>query len=124
MKIIVIIIILYSQSLAFARGQTKGDLPSKADVQNQLDTLNNQKDHSAQDKLVQQDLIDTLATLDKIERMKEETVQLRQKVAQAPEKMRQATAALNALSDVDNDDEMRKTLSALSLRQLELRVAQ
>ncbi len=38
--------------------------------------------------------------------------------------MRQATAALNALSDVDNDDEMRKTLSALSLRQLELRVAQ
>lgn len=56
--------------------------------------------------------------------MKEETVQLRQKVAQAPEKMRQATAALNALSDVDNDDEMRKTLSALSLRQLELRVAQ
>ncbi len=27
--------------------------------------------------------------------------------------MRQATAALNALSDVDNDDEMRKTLSAL-----------
>lgn len=49
--------------------------------------------------------------------MKEETVQLRQKVAQAPEKMRQATAALNALSDVDNDDEMRKTLSALSLRQ-------
>ncbi|HCL5001365.1 TPA: mechanosensitive channel MscK, partial [Salmonella enterica] len=60
----------------------------------------------------------------KIERVKEETVQLRQKVAQAPEKMRQATAALNALSDVDNDDEMRKTLSALSLRQLELRVAQ
>ncbi|EHN3968048.1 mechanosensitive channel MscK [Salmonella enterica subsp. enterica serovar Kentucky] len=120
----VLIILLSCQSLAFARGQTNGDLPSKADVQNQLDTLNKQKDLSAQDKLVQQDLIDTLATLDKIERVKEETVQLRQKVAQAPEKMRQATAALNALSDVDNDDEMRKTLSALSLRQLELRVAQ
>lgn len=120
----VLIILLSCQSLAFARGQTNGDLPSKADVQNQLDTLNKQKDLSAQDKLVQQDLIDTLATLEKIERVKEETVQLRQKVAQAPEKMRQATAALNALSDVDNDDEMRKTLSALSLRQLELRVAQ
>lgn len=38
--------------------------------------------------------------------------------------MRQATEALNALSDVDNDDETRKTLSTLSLRQLELRVAQ
>ncbi|MEX8983560.1 hypothetical protein AB8G41_14205, partial [Salmonella enterica] len=89
----VLIILLSCQSLAFARGQTNGDLPSKADVQNQLDTLNKQKDLSAQDKLVQQDLIDTLATLEKIERVKEETVQLRQKVAQAPEKMRQATAA-------------------------------
>ncbi|SUG56995.1 integral membrane protein AefA [Salmonella enterica subsp. diarizonae] len=119
-----LIILLSCQSLAFARGQTNGDLPSKADVQNQLDTLNKQKDLSAQDKLVQQDLIDTLATLEKIERIKDETVQLRQKVARAPEKMRQATDALNALSDVDNDDETRKMLSTLSLRQLELRVAQ
>lgn len=35
---------------------------------------------------MQQDLTDTLATLDKIDRIKEETVQLRQKVAEAPEK--------------------------------------
>lgn len=34
--------------------------------------------------------------------------------------MRQATAALTALSDVDNDEETRKILSALSLRQLKL----
>ncbi len=74
---------------------------------------------------MQQDLTDTLATLDKIDRVKEEeTVQLRQKVAEAPEKMRQATAALTALSDVDNDEETRKILSTLSLRQLETRVAQ
>lgn len=59
---------------------------------------------------MQQDLTDTLATLDKIDRVKEETVQLRQKVAEAPEKMRQATAALTALSDVDNDEETRKIL--------------
>ena len=51
-------------------------------------------------------------------------VQLRQKVAEAPEQMRQATAALTALSDVDNDEETRKMLSTLSLRQLETRVAQ
>ncbi len=38
--------------------------------------------------------------------------------------MRQATDALNSLSDVDNDDETRKTLSTLSLRQLESRVSQ
>ena len=38
--------------------------------------------------------------------------------------MRKATDSLNALSDVDNDDETRKTLATLSLRQLESRVAQ
>ena len=123
-SIIFFVLLLCGQSSAFARAQTNGDLPSKADVQSQLDALGKQKDLSALDKLVQQDLIDTLATLDKIDRVKEETTQLRQKVAQAPEKMRQATDALNALSDVDNDDETRKTLSTLSLRQLELRVAQ
>lgn len=112
--IIFFILLLSCQSSAFARAQQNGELPTKADIQSQLDTLNKQKDLSAQDKLVQQDLIDTLATLDKIERVKDETVQLRQKVAQAPENMREATAALNSLSDVDNDDETRKTLSTLS----------
>ena len=123
-SILFFILLLSCQSSAFARAQQSGELPTKADIQSQLDTLNKQKDLSAQDKLVQQDLIDTIATLDKIDRVKDETVQLRQKVAQAPEKMRQATDALNSLSDVDNDDETRKTLSTLSLRQLESRVAQ
>lgn len=122
--ILFFILLLSCQSSAFARAQQSGELPTKADIQSQLDTLNKQKDLSAQDKLVQQDLIDTIATLDKIDRVKDETVQLRQKVAQAPEKMRQATDALNSLSDVDNDDETRKTLSTLSLRQLESRVSQ
>ena len=110
--------------LTWARADNSNDIPSRGDVQSQLDTLNKQKDLSPQEKLVQQDLTETLETLDKIERIKAETVQLRQKVAQAPENMRKATDALNALSDVDNDDETRKTLSTLSLRQLESRVAQ
>ena len=121
---IAFVFVLLCQNTAFARASSNGDLPTKADLQAQLDSLNKQKDLSAQDKLVQQDLTDTLATLDKIDRVKEETVQLRQKVAEAPEKMRQATAALTALSDVDNDEETRKILSTLSLRQLETRVAQ
>ncbi|EPI5315786.1 mechanosensitive channel MscK [Shigella flexneri] len=121
---IAFVFVLLCQNTAFARASSNGDLPTKADLQAQLDSLNKQKDLSAQDKLVQQDLTDTLATLDKIDRIKEETVQLRQKVAEAPEKMRQATAALTALSDVDNDEETRKILSTLSLRQLETRVAQ
>ncbi|HFZ8993862.1 TPA: mechanosensitive channel MscK [Citrobacter freundii] len=116
--------LLFTQSPALARAPTNNDLPSKADIQSQLDALDKQKDLSPQNKLVQQDLIETLATLDKIDRVKDETVQLRQQVTQAPDKMRQATQALNSLSDVDSDDETRRTLSTLSLRQLELRVAQ
>ncbi|MEJ8324479.1 mechanosensitive channel MscK [Kosakonia sacchari] len=107
-----------------ARAQTTNDLPSRTDVQSQLDALNKQKEHSAQDKLVIQDLTETLDTLDKIDRVKQETALLKQKVAQAPDKLRQATDALNALNDKDNDDETRKTLASLSLRQLESRVSQ
>ena len=54
------------------------DLPERSEVQSQLTTLNKQKDLTPQDKLVQQDLTQTLETLDKIERIKSETTQLRQ----------------------------------------------
>ncbi len=46
------------------------------------------KELTPQDKLVQQDLTQTLETLDKIERIKSETAQLRQQVEQAPAKLR------------------------------------
>ncbi|MGP4876736.1 hypothetical protein ACTXQV_32520, partial [Klebsiella pneumoniae] len=59
------------------------DLPDRAEVQSQLNTLNKQKELTPQDKLVQQDLTQTLETLDKIERIKSETAQLRQQVEQA-----------------------------------------
>ena len=100
------------------------DLPERSEVQSQLTTLNKQKELTPQDKLVQQDLTQTLETLDKIERIKSETTQLRQQVAQAPAKMNQAIDSLNALSDVPDDEATRKTLSTLSLRQLESRVSQ
>lgn len=100
------------------------DLPERSEVQSQLATLNKQKDLTPQDKLVQQDLTQTLETLDKIERIKSETTQLRQQVTQAPAKMNQAIDSLNALSDVPDDEATRKTLSTLSLRQLESRVSQ
>jgi potassium-dependent mechanosensitive channel len=107
-----------------ARAPATGDVNDRAELQSQLTALNKQKDLSAQDKLVQQDLTDTLDALDKIERIKADMAQFRQRVAQAPEKMRQATEGLNALGDKDSDDETRNTLAALSLRQLEARVAQ
>ncbi|HID9264820.1 TPA: mechanosensitive channel MscK, partial [Klebsiella variicola] len=100
------------------------DLPDRAEVQSQLNTLNKQKELTPQDKLVQQDLTQTLETLDKIERIKSETAQLRQQVEQAPAKLRQAVDSLNNLSEVPDDAATRKTLSTLSLRQLESRVTQ
>ena len=120
---IVFALILIVGSLSFSQAQAS-DLPDRSDVQSQLTTLNKQKELTPQEKLVQQDLTQTLETLDKIERIKSETVQLRQQVEQAPAKMRQAVNSLNALSDVPDDDVTRKTLSTLSLRQLEARVSQ
>ena len=119
-----VLIFMMAAPAAWARAENSTDLPARADVQSQVDALNKQKDLTPQDKLVLADLTETLDTLDKIERVKTETAQLRQKVAEAPAKMRQATASLSALSDVDNDDETRKTLTTLSLRQLESRVTQ
>ena len=122
---IAFVFVLLCQNTAFARASSNGDLPTKADLQAQLDSLNKQKDLSAQDKLVQQDLTDTLATLDKIDRIsRRDSPATGKKSLKRRHKMRQATAALTALSDVDNDEETRKILSTLSLRQLETRVAQ
>ncbi|MFO6427450.1 hypothetical protein ACLBOM_27395 [Escherichia coli] len=69
---IAFVFVLLCQNTAFARASSNGHVPTrtKADLQAQLDSLNKQKDLSAQDKLVQQDLTDTLATLDKIDRIK------------------------------------------------------
>ncbi len=119
-----VLVLIVSLFTTASYASASNDLPTRAEVQSQLDALNKQKDHTPQDKLVIDDLTQTLDTLDKIERVKQETTQLRQKVAQAPDKMREATEGLNALSDKDNDDETRKTLATLSLRQLESRVSQ
>ncbi|WP_313109935.1 mechanosensitive channel MscK [Atlantibacter sp.] len=112
---------LLSSSVASAAAT--GELPQRADIQSQLDALTKQKNLSPQDKLVQQDLTETLDALDKIELVKQETAQLRQRVTQAPEKMRQATDALNNLSTPVSDDSLRQSFKSMSLRQLEARTS-
>ena len=119
----VFLLLLFIGCLSVNQAQA-ADVPERSDVQNQLNTLNKQKELTPADKLIQQDLVQTLEALDKIERIKTETTQLRQQVEQAPAKMRQAVDNLNALSDVPDDEATRKTLSTLSLRQLESRVTQ
>ena len=119
----VIVLLLFIGCLSVNQALA-ADVPDRSDIQNQLNTLNKQKELTPQDKLVQQDLVQTLEALDKIERIKSETTQLRQQVEQAPAKMRQAVDSLNALSEVSDDEATRKTLSTLSLRQLESRLSQ
>jgi potassium efflux system protein len=122
--IVSLVLLFVATGPSLARDQSSNDLPDRADVQKQLNTLTKKKDLTPQDKLVEQDLSDTLQLLDKIDRLKDETAQLKQQIDQAPAKMRQAADNLNALGDVDNDDETRKTLNQLSMRQLESRVSE
>lgn len=106
-----------------ALAQNNGDPPTRADVQSQLYAINKQKDLTPDEKLQQKDLTETLETLDKITRIKQETVALKTQVAQAPEKLRQATDALNSISTENDDVQTRAMLASLSLRQLESRVS-
>lgn len=99
-----------------------GDVPSRSEVQNQLDVLAKLKTPTPADKLAQQDLVQTLEYLDAIERVKQEANQLKQQLAQAPAKLRQATDALEVLKSNSSDSLTRESLANYSLRQLESRL--
>ncbi|BDH46790.1 hypothetical protein TUM12370_28340 [Salmonella enterica subsp. enterica serovar Choleraesuis] len=108
---------------SFATLAQPTDLPSKSDIENQLASIQKQKNPSPQDKLVEQDLNQTLEVLAKIDNLKQDALQLNQQINQAPEKMRQATEGLNALNQPVSDDELRQSYSGLTLRQLESKVS-
>ncbi|MEA1065782.1 mechanosensitive channel MscK [Erwinia sp. HR93] len=120
---LIAIFLIMISGAAFADVQN-GDLPARADIQRQLDTLNKQKNLTAQDKRMQQDLAETLEVLDKIERVKQEASQQHTQIAQAPGKMRAATNALERLSRQGASSEAGSNLAQLPLRSLESRVAQ
>lgn len=98
-------------------------MPTRTDVQNQLTALQKQKNLSAMDKLVEDDLNQTLAILAKIDKVKAAETSLSQQLAQAPVKMRQATDGLNALDTPPSDDMLRQSYRGLTLHQLENRAA-
>ncbi len=64
----------------------------------------------------------TLEYLDTIERTKQEANQLKQQLAQAPAKLRQATEGLEALKSSSADTMTKESLANYSLRQLESRL--
>src|SRR5471032_907117 len=98
------------------------DLPTRNEVQNQLDALSKQKSLTPVDKLSQQDLIHTLEYLDALDRVKQDAAELRQQITEAPAKLRTATDGLEKLKNGDNDGVTQASLAALSLRQLENRL--
>ena len=76
------------------------------------------------EKLSQQDLTHTLELLDAIERNRQDAAQLKQQVQQAPAKLNQVTAELDALKRPTDNAAARAALLPLSLRQLESRLYQ
>ena len=101
-----------------------GDLPSRSEIQSQLDALNKQKTLTPVNKLTQQDLTRTLELLEAIERSKQDGAQLKQQLQLAPGKLRQVTADLEALKAPVDSAAARAELLPLSLRQLEPRLYQ
>lgn len=97
------------------------DLPTHSEIQSRLNILNKQKNLTPMDKLTQQDLTQTLDVLDTIDRVKQETSQLKQQAAQAPAKLKQVSGDLDALNATSEDD-VPKSLESLSLKQLEARL--
>ncbi|MFP3786766.1 hypothetical protein, partial [Burkholderia sp. SIMBA_024] len=77
-----------------AHAALNGDVPSRSEIQNQLDALNKQKTLTPVNKLAQQDLTRTLELLDAIERVKQDGAALKQQLQLAPGKLRQVTEAL------------------------------
>ncbi|UMX92191.1 hypothetical protein MJ581_02590 [Escherichia coli] len=67
---IAFVFVLLCQNTAFARASSNGDLPTKADLQAQLDSLNGKKSFCS-GQTGAAGSTDTLATLDKIDRVKE-----------------------------------------------------
>ena len=56
------------------------DVPTRNEVQNQLDTFNRQKNLTPVDKLSQQDLIHTLEYLDALDRVRQDATQLQSSI--------------------------------------------
>ncbi|ANE77837.1 hypothetical protein BJJ98_06350 [Dickeya solani] len=96
------------------------DLPTRTEIQNRLDTLNKQKSLTSVDKLTQQDLTQTLDVLDSIDRVRQETSQLKQQAAQAPAKLKQVNEDLVSLGGAAPVSQ--PSLDSLSLKQLEARL--
>ncbi|WP_042548535.1 mechanosensitive channel MscK [Yersinia aldovae] len=121
MMLTMLIISLICMSSVFAAG-INIDVPTRNEVMSQLDALSKQKILSPAEKLSQQDLTKTLEYLDTIERTRQEANQLKQQLAQAPVKLRQATEGLDALKNSSADTLTRESLANYSLRQLESRL--
>jgi len=98
------------------------DLPTRAEVQNQLDVLHKQKNLTPVDKLSEQDLIRTTELLDALERVKQEETALKEQLADAPAKLEAAANGISQLKNSSDDSVTKTQLSSLSMHQLESRL--
>ncbi|MCG8707094.1 mechanosensitive channel MscK [Brenneria sp. 4F2] len=114
------LVILLLAAAPATRAASSNEVPARGDIQSRLDTLNKQKSLTSNDKLIIQDLTQTLDLLDAIDRVRQETNQLKQQAAQAPVKLKQATEELADLNGAESINS--QSLESLSLRQLEAKL--
>ncbi|WP_411157035.1 mechanosensitive channel MscK [Rouxiella silvae] len=114
---LVFLTLLSGVSQAFA-----ADIPTRNEIQNQLDALSRQKVLTPVEKLSQQDIYRTMELLDALDRVKQQQTQLRQQLADAPSKLRAASDGLAQMQGKTDDTALKAQLGALSLHQLESRL--
>ncbi|WP_418384927.1 mechanosensitive channel MscK [Xenorhabdus hominickii] len=104
-----------------ANAAFNSDIPTRTDIQNQLKLLTERKEHTVDEKVSMADLEKALSFFDKIDQVKLDSDLLKKNLLDAPQKSRQVMMDLENLKNnaEQDENEYKKTLEALSLKQLE-----
>ncbi|PHM47782.1 miniconductance mechanosensitive channel MscM [Xenorhabdus miraniensis] len=104
-----------------ANAAFSSDVPTRTDIQNQLNTLTERKEHTVEEKISIADLEKALSFFDKIDWVKQESNILKKNQQEAPQKSRQVIAELESLRNnaEQNENAYKQALGTLSLKQLE-----
>ncbi|OTA21301.1 miniconductance mechanosensitive channel MscM [Xenorhabdus beddingii] len=112
---------LLSTFFSPANAAFSNDVPTRNDIQNQLNILTERKEHTVEEKLSIADLEKALSFFDKIDQVKLDSNLLKKKQQDEPQKSRQVIAELENLKNNAEQDEKdyKQALGTLSLKQLE-----
>ncbi|MBD2809341.1 mechanosensitive channel MscK [Xenorhabdus sp. Vera] len=112
---------LLSSLFSPASAAFSSDVPTRNDIQNQLKSLTERKEHTVEERVSISDLEKTLSFFDRVEQVKLDTELLHKNWQEAPQKARQVMTKLENLKSSTQQDknEYIEALERLSLKQLE-----